>query len=199
MKQEKRESILNTAGKMFGRYGIQKTNLSDIARLARVAKATIYNHFGSKDQVYLEVLQAEADEMVRKINLGVGRVSSPIEKIRAFVHCKFTCMTDAVNIVSLGREGVDSVIPTTGGIRQNLFEREVGILSSIFDLGVQQGIFRITDTLLTARALAYGLRGFELTWLVEESSEAIERYLDKLLDVLFNGILAERAESEGTV
>ena len=51
MKQEKLESILDAAGNMFGRYGIQKTSLHEIAQMARVAKATIYNYFGSKDQV----------------------------------------------------------------------------------------------------------------------------------------------------
>jgi len=194
MKQEKLESILDTARKMFGRYGIQKTNLGEIARLARVAKATIYNYFGSKDQVYLEVLQREADDILNKIKATVERASSPIEKLRTFVSTKFRCMKEAVNIINLGREGTDSVPPKTDRIRNDLFEREVGIISSIFELGVKEGIFRTTDILLTARAIAYSLRGFELTWLVEESSERIEHYLDKLIAVLFNGILVEKGE-----
>jgi AcrR family transcriptional regulator len=194
MKQEKLESILDTARKMFGRYGIQKTNLGEIARLARVAKATIYNYFGSKDQVYLEVLQREADDILKKIEAAIERVISPIEKLRTFVSTKFRCMKEAVNIINLDREGTDSVPPKTDRIRNDLFEREVGIISSIFELGVKEGIFRTTDTLLTARAIAYALRGFELTWLVEESSERIEHYLDKLIAVLFNGILVEKME-----
>ena len=194
MKQEKLESILDTARKMFGRYGIQKTNLGEIARLARVAKATIYNYFGSKDQVYLEVLQREADDILKKIEAAIERVGSPIEKLRTFVSTKFRCMKEAVNIINLGREGTDSVPPKTGRIRNDLFEREVGIISSIFELGVREGVFRITDILLTARAIAYGLRGFELTWLVEESNERIEHYLEGLMDVLFSGILVEKME-----
>ncbi|MBI4621505.1 MAG: TetR/AcrR family transcriptional regulator [Desulfobacterales bacterium] len=194
MKQEKLESILDTARKMFGRYGIQKTNLGEIASLARVAKATIYNYFGSKDQVYLEVLQREADDILKKIEAAIERVRSPIEKLRTFVSTKFRCMKEAVNIINLGRERTDSVPPKTDRIRNDLFEREVGIISSIFELGVKEGIFRTTDILLTARAIAYALRGFELTWLVEESSERIEHYLDKLIAVLFNGILVEKVE-----
>ena len=61
MKEEKAESILNAAKKIFGRYGPQKTMLDEIAHMARVAKATIYNYFGSKDRIYLEVLSREAD------------------------------------------------------------------------------------------------------------------------------------------
>jgi len=194
MKQEKLESILDTARKMFARYGIQKTSLGDMARLSRVAKATIYNYFGSKNQIYLEVLQREADDVLKKIETVIERVSSPIEKLRTFVHAKFRCMKETVNIVNLGREGTDRVTPKTDRIRNNLFEREVGIISSIFELGIREGDFRITDILLTARAIAYSLRGFELTWLVEESSERIEHYLEGLMDVLFNGILVEKVE-----
>ena len=73
MKKEKVESILDSATKMFGRYGIQKTTLSEVASLARVAKATIYNYFGNKDQVYLEVLQREVDELSIKQRLLLKR------------------------------------------------------------------------------------------------------------------------------
>lgn len=196
MKQEKLESILDTARKMFGRYGIHKTNLSEIARLAGVAKATIYNYFESKDQVYLEVLQREADDILNKIEAVVERVSSPIEKLRTFVHAKFRSMKEAVNILNLGREETYKVMSRTDRIRNNLFEREVGIICSIFELGVREGIFQTTDILLTARTIAYALRGFELTWLVEESSERIEHYLDRLMVLLFNGILVEKMESQ---
>lgn len=194
MKQEKVESILDTARKMFARYGIQKTSLDDVARLARVAKATLYNYFGSKNQIYLEVLQREADDILKKTEAAIEMVSSPIEKLRTFVHAKFRCMKDAANIVNLSREGVDRVIPKTDRIRNNLFEREVGIISSIFELGIREGVFRITDILLTAKAIGYGLKGFELTWLVEESGERIDRYLEGLMDILFNGILVEKAK-----
>jgi len=192
MKEEKLESILNTARKMFGRYGIRKTNLSEIARLARVAKATIYNYFGSKDQVYLEVLQREVDDVLDRIKTAVDRVSSPAEKFKVFVFIKFRSMKEAVNIVNLDREGADKVVPNTDTIRNDLFEREVSIICSILELGIREGVFRVTDILLTAKAIAFSLKGFELTWLVKESNERIEYYLDRLIDGLFNGILVDK-------
>ena len=49
MNQAKLETILHTAKKMFARYGPRKTSIEEMARVARVAKATIYNNFGNKD------------------------------------------------------------------------------------------------------------------------------------------------------
>ena len=73
MKQEKTESILNTARKMFARYGLRKTSIEEMARMSRVAKATIYSYFGNKDQVYLEVLRREKDEIVDKVSSAVSQ------------------------------------------------------------------------------------------------------------------------------
>jgi AcrR family transcriptional regulator len=52
---------------MFSRYGIQKTNLDDLARMSKVAKATLYNYFGGKEQIYTEALNQEANDILQKI------------------------------------------------------------------------------------------------------------------------------------
>ena len=113
MKPEKIESILNTAKRMFGRYGIQKTSLSEIAQMARVAKATIYNYFGSKDQVYLEVLNREVNDIIEKISSAVDQTSSPINKLRVFLQARFRYMKEAINILNLRQEGLDRLLPKT--------------------------------------------------------------------------------------
>jgi hypothetical protein len=45
---------------------------------------------------------------------------------------------------------------------------------------------------LTARAIAHALKGFELNWLVQESEEKIEHYLDELMAILFYGLMSEK-------
>ena len=192
MKQEKFESILNTARKMFGRYGIQKTSLHEIARMARVAKATLYNYFGSKDQIYLEVLNLEVNDIIEKTSAAVDREKFPVEKLRVFMHAKFRYMKEAINILNLSREGIDNLIPKTGSIRDRLFSREVNILHSILEKGVTEGIFYVSNIMLTARAIGYALRGFETTWLLEENNNEIEKHLDNLSDILCSGILVRR-------
>ena len=192
MKEEKAESILNTAKKMFGRYGLQKTTLDEIARVARVAKATIYNYFGSKDRVYLEVLRREANEIVKKISLSVDQEVLPVDKIVAFARAKFRHMRQAINILNLDREGIEKLLPSAESIRSELFEREVNIIRSILEEGVEKGIFRLNNVLLAATAIGHALRGFELHWLVQESEERIEYYLDELMNILFYGLMCEK-------
>ena len=192
MKEEKLDSILDTARKMFGRYGMRKTSLHEIARMARVAKATIYNYFGSKDQIYLEVLNREVNDIIEKISATVEDAISPADKLRVFMHAKFRYMKGAINILNLGRERIDELLPMTGSIRDRLFSREVSILQSILEKGVNEGVFYVSNIMLTARAIGYALRGFETTWLLKENDNEIEKHLDNLSDILCKGILVRR-------
>ncbi len=192
MKQEKLEVILKTARKLFARYGLKKTNLDEIARLARVAKGTIYNYFGSKDKVYMEVLNREADEILEKVLSSVEKETSPDKKLASFVRAKFKYMHRAVNILNLDREGIENLLPSAEKIRDDFFNRENNIIVSILKEGIEKGIFKINDILLTAKAIGYALKGFELNWLVQESEELIEHYLDELLKLLFFGIITEK-------
>ena len=191
MKEEKAESILDTAKKMFGRYGLQKTTLDEIARMARVAKATIYNYFGSKDRVYLEVLRREANEIVEKISSSVDQEVLPGDKVTAFARAKFRYMREAINILNLDREGIEKLLPSAESIRNELFEREVNIIRSILEEGVEKGNFHLNNVSLAATAIGHGLRGFELNWLVQENDERIDCYLDELMNILFYGLMSE--------
>lgn len=197
MKKEKLESILNTANKMFARYGLRKTSLDEVAGLARVAKATIYNYFGSKDRVYLEVLRREANEIVEKTSSSVAQEVSPTDKLIAFARAKFRHMRQAINLLNLDREGIEKLLPSAETIRNELFERELHIILSILNEGVEKGIFHINDALLAARAIAHAFRGFELNWLVQEKSqEKIEHYLDELMNIIFYGLTAKTKRSK---
>jgi len=191
MKPEKVISILDTAKKMFGRYGLRKTSIDEVARIAHVAKGTIYNYFGSKDQVYLEVLRRETNEIMEKVSSSVAQEVSPKDKLSTFASAKFKYMRQAINILNLDREGIENLLPGAESIRSDFIEREVNLIHSILKEGMEKGIFSINDTFLAARGIAYSLRGFELNWLVQESQEQIEHYLDELMNIIFFGMVCK--------
>jgi AcrR family transcriptional regulator len=192
MNQVKLETILHTAKKMFARYGPRKTSIEDVARVARVAKATIYNNFGNKEQVYLEVLRREMHEVVENVLTEVKKESLPDAKLIAFVKAKFRYMRKAINILNLDRDGVENILPKVEGIRNELLELEVKNICAILSDGIEKGSFSVVNPLLASRAIAHSLRGFEFNWLIQESEDKIDKYLDELLNILFNGLMTNR-------
>jgi AcrR family transcriptional regulator len=57
-KEQRRQLILEAAKQVFSRKGYQATAMVDIAREARLGKATLYYYFPTKDDLYLAVYEA---------------------------------------------------------------------------------------------------------------------------------------------
>lgn len=53
----KKELILNAAEKMFFQNGFANTNIVDIAKKANVSKVTLFNYYGSKDELARQVMK----------------------------------------------------------------------------------------------------------------------------------------------
>jgi len=187
MKQKKRESILEVAGKRFAKYGLTKTNIDEIARFARVAKATIYNYFGSKDNVYIEVLKREVNITIDKISHSVDLEVLPGKKLITFAKTRFQNMNLSLNIFNQARSDAEKMLPEAVRIRDDLFEREVKIISSILNEGVEKGVFYVNDVFLTAKAIGLALKGFERQWL-HGNKDNIDIHLEELIKILFLGL-----------
>ena len=56
-KEQKKESIRRAALELFQSFGFRKVSVSEIARKAGVSQVTIYNHFGSKEDLIQDVLK----------------------------------------------------------------------------------------------------------------------------------------------
>jgi AcrR family transcriptional regulator len=52
-----RQRILDSAYELFSRRGVRATGIDEVIKSASVAKATLYRHFASKDELVLAFLQ----------------------------------------------------------------------------------------------------------------------------------------------
>lgn len=50
--EEKKKKILNCAKRLFSKNGFYKTQISDIAKAAKIARGTIYQYFENKDIIH---------------------------------------------------------------------------------------------------------------------------------------------------
>jgi AcrR family transcriptional regulator len=58
-----RLGLLTGAARAFAEHGIRRSTMQSIAAAAGVAKATLYNHFRTKDEVVRALLAAEVDRL----------------------------------------------------------------------------------------------------------------------------------------
>jgi AcrR family transcriptional regulator len=61
--EERRELVLEAAGRLFGDRGYEGTRLDQIAARAGVTKPIVYRHFDSKRDLYLALLDRHRDDL----------------------------------------------------------------------------------------------------------------------------------------
>ena len=82
--EKKKRSIIQAALSLFKRMGFKNVSISEIAKSAKVSKASIYNYFGSKEAVMSECVDVVMHGMNDKANeiLSAQDISF-LEKIEA--------------------------------------------------------------------------------------------------------------------
>lgn len=70
-KQIKRESLLETAFRLFTSKGIQKTSISDIVEAAGVAKGTFYLYFKDKYDIRNKLIAHKSSEVFKRADLAL--------------------------------------------------------------------------------------------------------------------------------
>ena len=67
--KDRKIQILKAAVKRFAKHGLNKTTLDEIARDLRIGKATIYNYFESKEELFYETIKWEAAQYIDEIKV----------------------------------------------------------------------------------------------------------------------------------
>ena len=87
-KEQKKDSIRRAALELFQDYGFKKVSINDIAQKAGVSQVTIYNHFGSKDELVRDVIKNLFYSMLEKYR-GIVKEEKPfLQKLEAIVFDK---------------------------------------------------------------------------------------------------------------
>ena len=64
---QRRTQLLELATRVFTEKGFQSTSMDDIAAAAGVTKPVLYQHFDSKETLYVEVLDIIAELMIQEV------------------------------------------------------------------------------------------------------------------------------------
>ena len=58
--EERRQSILDVAAQLFNDIGFDRTSMAEISARLGGSKATLYNYFSSKEEIFIEVMRKQA-------------------------------------------------------------------------------------------------------------------------------------------
>ncbi|WP_030173886.1 TetR/AcrR family transcriptional regulator, partial [Spirillospora albida] len=142
----RREQLLQVALAEFGRRGYHETQMEHVAGAAAVSKALLYQHFASKEQLFVEVTGEVVAELTARLNAAVLAEQDSMEGIRAMIRVLFDYATAEPDAWALVIRHLDK--PEVGPELREMRDRLGGAFA---DLLLRR---RRADPKLSAEALA---------------------------------------------
>ncbi len=88
-RDERRAQLLTAALEVFTAAGYHSAAMDEIADRARVSKPVLYQHFPSKLELYLAVLDLHIDSLVFAIQKAIAQHRSNADRVKATVEAYF--------------------------------------------------------------------------------------------------------------
>lgn len=175
-----RRRLLDGLAASIGERGYRATTVADIVRHARTSKRTFYDQFASKEQCFLELLDANNDRLSADISAAVDPDADWQHQIRQAVEA-YVSHIDARPAVTLSwiRE-----LPSLGDAARAVQRHGLQVLTSLLvDLSGSAGFRRAELPPLTpplAVILLGGLR--ELTALAVEDGKDVREIVEPAVE-----------------
>jgi AcrR family transcriptional regulator len=77
----RREQLLDVALELFAEKGYHQTSMNEIAEAAGVTKPVLYQHFESKEQLYLQLLRDVSIQMADAVLKATAQADGPREQV----------------------------------------------------------------------------------------------------------------------
>jgi AcrR family transcriptional regulator len=144
-----RQRLLAAAGELFYENGINSVGIDRIIEHAGVAKASLYDCFGSKEELVRAYLQERGEARRARINERLARFDDPIEQILAiFDFLAESSAQPQYRGCAFARASADA--STSEKVKSAVSESRAFILEKFTDLGRLAGA---ADPVLLAKQL----------------------------------------------
>jgi AcrR family transcriptional regulator len=195
-KQERKKQIARAALEVFAEKGFESASISQVARAAGIGKGTVYEYFGSKEELTHEAFMAWSESLWQVASDLLKGVDDPEVRLRRYVNASMdTFLSDgqgarlliaafqAILTVEKSFTHHDTIREAFGGFRKV-------IVATLLD-GVSKGVFRpeiAKDAETIAINLAAYLDGIGLHYLMGKNDfdlkDQVDAYVQELLESL---------------
>jgi AcrR family transcriptional regulator len=112
-----RQRLLDAANELFYSEGTQTVGIDRVIERAGVAKASLYNTFGSKDELVRAYLQSRHARTTERLNAAVAAHTDPVERVLAIFEAQGTMFAQP-NFRGCAFISASAEAPTGGLIEQ---------------------------------------------------------------------------------
>ena len=194
-KSTKVEDIINAALEVFGEKGYYSATIAEIARKAKVSDATIYEYFGTKEDLLFAIPKEITQSAVWFLQAMLPYIEGARNKLRAVIYGYYSLYKENPaysSLVLLDLKHNKKFMKVEG---YEVVRQAGGVILQIIQEGISDGEFRDDiDPRLIRSMLLGGLEHIFFRWHLLERKEELPEFVDSMMDVLMNGFAAESGE-----
>jgi AcrR family transcriptional regulator len=184
---DRREKIIHESLKLFSLKGYLNTSIEDILDHASSSKGGLYNHFRSKDELFVAVLSQARRIWRTKVLDGLDQLDDPIVKVKKLLeNYANRYLKDAENIpggcvfVTLSVE-LDDQRPDFAREIGDGFHRFQAMIKRFLDEAKASGrLSEQVNTDAVSRMLFAGMLGASVLYGIDKSAETIDKCIASL-------------------
>jgi AcrR family transcriptional regulator len=186
-KQKKIEQIYSVSFQLFSKFGFQKVSVNEIAHKAKVSPATIYNYFGTKEQLYTDMLMNWMDNQLEQYESILDSELSFPEKTKEIM------LLEAQNLKILSDEFPKVPSSELGGLVQMMEsyneQKAMPFFAKFVAIGKQEGYIH-RDQTDEVTILYFTMYKNELGRYWQEADQDHKtRSMDQLMQLFFYGLV----------
>lgn len=183
------KTLLDAARVIFAKYGYAKTTVDDIAKAARKGKSTYYYYYKSKEDIFKDVIEKEAQIFKLGIIESISNSLEPFDKLKNYIITRLHTFKELMNFFSaLRNESLDH-FEFIGNIRDKHYEEQNSIIKMILLEGIKENKLDIDDVDLVAEPISVILKGLEYNIMFSRDTINFTKdRIDKILSLVYYGI-----------
>jgi AcrR family transcriptional regulator len=135
--QRRRRQLLDVALDVFARGGYHEASMDDVAEAAGVTKPVLYQHFASKRELYLELLQDVGTQLMDAVVDATAAAAGPRAQVEAGFTAYFAYVGRHVSAFRLlfggGRQADEEFVAVIRRVEETMAEAVAALITADID------------------------------------------------------------------
>jgi len=186
----KRKRIVESAATLFSSKNYHEVMMEDVAKLASIAKGTVYNYFETKEELYFSIIKNRMENLVHSLKNKVHYEMSSIDSLHSFIiHLYMFMMKYQSFFLMYQKKALKAEHEFCGEVSR--LEKDLkNLLHDVIKSGREEYLFRDIEEdfavdLILGSIYGAVYRGIEKKYTEQEMAKDREKIFDFVLHGLF--------------
>ncbi len=187
------DEIINAAEKVFAEKDFSKATIAQIAKLAGVADATIYEYFSSKEEILLSIGIKRFDRFLSEVG-DAFEIKGPVRKLRRLIKYHFSSFLSERQFLKVFLLQLQLNARFYGSEAYQKFCTYYRFIEDVIEEGKNAGVFAADVQPQVFRNMFLGaFSHMALRWLILNESTDTDRMeeINQVTDLLTSAVIAD--------